>query len=218
MLGWLFVVNLPVTKLADTKLPPATLAPVIFPLTLKLVNTPTLVILGWLFPVTVTAVVVDPAEVAYVALATVPTTLAPFKFVNPLPLPVTPPADIILPVVILPLTASEDNVPVLVILGWACVVNTPVRKLAETLLPPAIFPLVIFPLTLKLVNTPTPVILGWLPVVTVPAVVAEPALVAYVALATLPITLLPDSWDKLLPLPIKYDATILPVAVKTLLA
>ena len=54
-------------------MPPATLAPVIFPLTTNDVSVPTLVMLGWELVVTVSAVDVVPAVFAYVALATVPT-------------------------------------------------------------------------------------------------------------------------------------------------
>ena len=43
-----------------------------------------------------------------------------------------------LPMLALPDTDSDANVPVLVMLGCADVVNTPVKKLAETKLPPAI--------------------------------------------------------------------------------
>ena len=59
-----------------------------------------------------------PAVTAYVALATVPTILAPDKFVNPLPLPANLPVlAVIFVAVILPLTFNNDNVPVLVIFG-----------------------------------------------------------------------------------------------------
>ena len=69
-----------------------------------------------------------------------------------------------------------------------------------------IFAAVIFPLTAKLVSVPTLVIFGCAFVVTVPAVVAlvaEPALVAYVALATVPVTFAPARLVKFAPDPIK---------------
>jgi hypothetical protein len=88
------------------------------PFTFNDVNVPTLVILGCAFVVTVPAVAVEPAVIAYVALATVPTILAPDKFVNPLPLPANlPVVDVIFVAVIFPLTANEDSVPTEVILG-----------------------------------------------------------------------------------------------------
>ena len=99
-------------------MPPATLEPIIFPLTTNDVNVPTEVMLGCAFVVTVPAVVELPALTAYVALATVPTTLPPNKFVNPLPLPVKLPVLAVIFVAIIgPFTAIEDNVPRLVILG-----------------------------------------------------------------------------------------------------
>ena len=49
------------------------------------------------------------------------------------------------------------------------------------------------PDTVKLDSVPTDVIFGCALVVIVPAVVALPALVAYVAFATVPETLLPDT-------------------------
>ena len=48
-----------------------------FPLTSNDVSVPTLVMLGCALVVTVPAVVVVPAVIAYVALATVPTTFEP---------------------------------------------------------------------------------------------------------------------------------------------
>ena len=170
----------------------------IFPLTLKLLNIPTLVILGWLFVVTVPAVVAEPALVAYVALATTPVTFAPTKFDKPIPLPVnTPVFAVMFTAVMFPFTANIVIVPTLVILGCDDVVNTPVNKLAEIVLL-----LVIFPLTLKLLNIPTLVILGWLLFVTVPAFMVDPLVSAYVALATVPITFAAASWLKPLPLPV----------------
>ena len=93
-------------------------APVIFPLTTNDVSVPTLVILGCALSVTVAAVVVVPAVTAYVALATAPTTLEPDKLVKPLPLPVNlPVVAVIFAAVIGPFTASDVNVPTLVIFG-----------------------------------------------------------------------------------------------------
>ena len=64
-------------------------------------------------------------------------------------------------------------------------------------------PEIILPLTLKLVSMPTEVMLGCAFVVTVPANVAALAFRAYVALATVPVTLPPVMLDKALPLPMK---------------
>ena len=114
--------------------------------------------LGCAFVVTVAAVVADvvvPALTAYVALATVPVTLAPVIELKAAPLPL--------------------------------------KLMPSTL-----------PVVDKLVNTPTLVMLGCAFVVTVPAVVAAPALTAYVALATVPVTLAPASADRAKPLPITY--------------
>ena len=65
------------------------LPPVVLPVTVKLVNVPVLVIFGCAFVVTVAAVPTAlPADSAYVALATVPVTLAPVNDVNNDPLPI----------------------------------------------------------------------------------------------------------------------------------
>ena len=53
------------------------------------------------------------------------------------------------------------------------------------------FAALILPVTDNAVNVPTEVMFGCAFVVTVPAVVADPALVAYVAFATVPVTLAP---------------------------
>ena len=80
--------KLPVTlPVADIKPAVNKLPDVLLPLTLRLVNTPTEVMLACAFAVTVPAVVADPAVVAYVALATGPVTLPPEIVVNKLPLP-----------------------------------------------------------------------------------------------------------------------------------
>ena len=98
----------------------------IFPLTTNDVSVPTEVILGCAFVVTVPAVVVNPAVTAYIALETLPITLAPARFDNPLPLPANRPViDVKFTEVIFPFTASDVNVPSEVILGWALVVNVP---------------------------------------------------------------------------------------------
>ena len=127
-------------KITLVFVPGTTKLPEIFPITLpikngatilpellKLVNTPTLVIFGWLLVVTVPALFDVFAEFAYVALATLPTTFAPGKFVKPLPLPTNLPVATIFAEVIFPLTANVVNVPKLVILGWLTVVNTPTK-------------------------------------------------------------------------------------------
>jgi hypothetical protein len=66
---------------------PTKLPLVVLPVTTKLVNVPTEVMLGCAAVVTVPAVVADPALVANVALATVPVTLAPDIEVSPAPEP-----------------------------------------------------------------------------------------------------------------------------------
>ena len=75
---------------ADTAPPVNKLPPVTLPVLLNEVNTPTEVILACALAVTywaVPAVSALPADTAYVALATVPVTLAPAKLLNKLPLP-----------------------------------------------------------------------------------------------------------------------------------
>jgi hypothetical protein len=75
--------------------------------TLSAVNVPTDVMLGCAFVVTVPAVVADvadPADVANVALATVPVTLAPVIDVNPDPLPIMLPPEILPDVMIFDVT------------------------------------------------------------------------------------------------------------------
>ena len=67
-------------------------------------------------------------------------------------------------------------------------------------------PLITLPATVKLVNNPTEVILGCALAVTVTAVQAAPALLAYAALATVPVTLAPLMFVIPAPLP-----NILPV-------
>ena len=133
------------------KLPPATL-----PNTLKALSVPTLVILGCAFAVTVPAVVAlvaVPADVAKVALATVPVTLAPVIALSPDPLPLmlaplmlpvalTLPAVLILPPLTLPVTARAVSVPTDVIFVCAAVVNVPAILVPDKL-PPAMLPVVI---------------------------------------------------------------------------
>ena len=70
--------------------------------------------------------------------------------------------------VIVLLTPNAVNVPTLVMLGCAAVVNVPVTKFAVTRLPPAMFPALILPLTINPVNVPTLVMLGCAAVVSVP--------------------------------------------------
>ena len=92
-------------------------------------NVPTEVIFGCALVVTVPAVVADPAvpdETAYVALATVPVTLAPVRLLRAEPLPVnTPVLAVILTAVNMPLTPRAVNVPVDVMFGCAAVVSVP---------------------------------------------------------------------------------------------
>ena len=127
-LGCAAVVRVPVKKLAVTKLPPATLPPVMFPVTASDVNVPTDVTLGC------------------AAVVSVPVTLVPLKLPPVmLPVAVITPAVPIFPPVMFPVTASNVNVPTLVILGCAAVVRVPVKKLAVTKLPPLILPAVMLP-------------------------------------------------------------------------
>ncbi len=78
----------------------------------------------------------------------------------------------------------------------------PIKKFATTALAPVKFPVDVFPVTLNELNVPTLVMFGCAFVVTVPAVVALvahvalvalPASNAYVAFATVPVTLAPVS-------------------------
>ena len=99
------------------------LTPVIVPLTPSPVSVPTEVMLPCAAVVTVPAV---PAEVANVAFATVPVTLAPAIADSPLPLPVnTPVFAVMFAAVMLPFTPRPVNVPTDVILPWAAVVTDP---------------------------------------------------------------------------------------------
>ena len=68
---------------ADIEPPVSKLPDVVLPVTVSDVNVPTEVMLGCAAVVTVSAVVAVPAEVAKVALATVPDTLAPGIDVSP---------------------------------------------------------------------------------------------------------------------------------------
>ena len=76
--------------------------------------------------VTVPAVVAEvavPADVAYVALATVPVTLAPVSELRPAPDPKN--VELTLPPLMLPVTVTLDSVPTEVIFGCAAVVTVP---------------------------------------------------------------------------------------------
>ena len=218
---------------------------VISPLTVKDVRVPTDVILGCALVVTVPAVVAVPALVAYVALATVPVTFAPVidEIAAPLPnkLAVTLAAEMF------PVTANDVNVPTDVIFGCAlpvtvtAVVADPalpavVAYVAFATVPVTFAPVIdemaaplpnklavtlaalIFPVTARLDNVPTDVMFGCALVVTVPAVVAEPAEVAYVALATVPVTFAPVTELIPEPLPNKlavtFAAVTLPVTAR----
>ena len=68
-------------------LPAAVLPALILPLTINPVSDPSEVIFGCALVVTVPAVPDDPAEIAYVAFATVPVTFAPGIAVNPVAAP-----------------------------------------------------------------------------------------------------------------------------------
>ena len=73
------------------------------------------------------------------------------------------------------------------------------------------------PETITLVNVPTDVMFGCAFVVTVPAVVADPALVAYVALATSPVILAPVIPVSACPFPMILPTVTFPVVVIVLL-
>ena len=93
---------------------------VILPVTARLDNVPTLVMLGC------AAVVTVPAVVAVVALDTVPVTFAPAISLSPEPLPVnTPVFAVNATAVTVPFTPSEVNVPTEVMFGCAFVVTVP---------------------------------------------------------------------------------------------
>ena len=138
------------------------------PVTVKLLNVPTLVILGCAAVVTVPAVVAVVAVVALVAEVAVPAVVANVAFAT---VPVT-------------LLACR-------LLKFA---PLPMKKLAVAAFPKSALVAVTLPLTVKLLRVPTEVILGCAFVVTVAAVaavvaeVAVPALVANVAFATIPDT------------------------------
>ena len=83
------------------------------------------------------------------------------------------------------------NVPVDMLLAFNAVKLLPLPE--NTPVFAVIFAAVILPLTPKLVNVPVLVMFGCAFVVTVPAVVVLPDVTAYVALATVPVTLAPVS-------------------------
>ena len=96
------------------------------PVTARAERVPTDVIFGCALVVTVPAVVAEPALIAYVALATVPVTLAPVSAVILDPLPVnTPVFAVIFTAVIPSFTFNPVNNPTEVMLGCAAVVNVP---------------------------------------------------------------------------------------------
>ena len=108
--------------MADIRPAVVTLPLATLPLTVSAVNVPTDVMLACAAVVTVPAVVADAAEVANVALATVPVTLAPAMALSPEPLPANT-APVMLPVAeirpavrrfpvsMLPTTDNEVRVP-----------------------------------------------------------------------------------------------------------
>lgn len=129
----MLVAEIDVTFAPEPLSVPTKLSLVVLPVTARLVNVPTDVILGCAAVVTVPAVV---AEVADVADATVPVTLPPGIDVKPAPDPlncdpVTCPAAEIsppvskLPEVVLAVTVRLPSVPTLVMLGCALVVTVP---------------------------------------------------------------------------------------------
>ena len=190
----------PVTKLPAVTLPVAVINPAVpklptfaLPDTETDVNVPTDVTLGC------DAVVNEPATVVNTPLVApilprlalpdalnVPETLAPVV-VTTTTFAVPPTVIAIFPLALiamleLPLACGPTKFPPVIL--PVAVIKPAVPKL----------PTLAFPDTETEVNVPTDVILGCAAVVTVPAVVAdpaEPALVAYVALATVPVTLPP---------------------------
>ena len=120
MFGCAAVASVPVNNV------PLTLPALTLPVTLKLVNVPTLVMFGCAFVVTVAAVFELPDVNAYVALATVPVTFAPVSCVSPLPLPVNLPVlAVMFAAVILPFTFNPVSVPTLVMLLCPAIVTLP---------------------------------------------------------------------------------------------
>ena len=87
-----------------------------------------------------------------------------------------------------PKIVNDVNVPTLVMLGCALVVNVPVKKLAV-----AVLPKLELPATLKLANVPTLVIFGCEPVVNVPVKKLAVAVLPKLALLEfkLPLTVAP---------------------------
>ena len=107
------------------------------PVISKLVNVPTLVILGWLFTVILPAKF---AKLAVTALVTLPVTLLPWILLNKLPDPlkklaVTKLPKLALPAFKLPVISKLTNVPTDVMFGWELAVTVP----AVTELPAATF-------------------------------------------------------------------------------
>jgi hypothetical protein len=179
------VMLLRLTKPAVIKLPP-----VMLPDTLSALNVPTDVILGCAAVVTVPAVVAlvaDPAEVAKVALATVPVTLAPVILLSPEPLP------LMFAPVILPLELNDVNVPTLVILGCAAVVTVPavVALVAEDTVPVTLPP--------GIDVSPTPFPINWPLVCIFPEAVIKPVMYCPVVAHTTTFEVPPTPTDILPP-------------------
>ena len=148
----------------------------ILPLALRLVNTPTEVMLACAFDVTVPAVAAEvalAAEVANVALATVPVTLAPAT-------------ELAVPAVVA--VVAEPALVANVALATVPVTFAPgndVNPVPDPKCVPVILAPVMLPELLNEVKIPTEVMFACAAVVTVPAEVAN------VALATVPLTLAP---------------------------
>ena len=125
-------------------------------------------------------------------------------------------------VVVVPLTCKLPLIttnPALPTVAGSIVSVVPrllIKSPVIVMLPELMLPPVMLPVELNAVNIPTLVMLACaLPVtvVDVVALVAVPALVAKVALATVPVTLAPVMLDSKLPLPTKYPAVTLPVVL-----
>jgi hypothetical protein len=168
------------------------------------------VIFGCAAVVTVPAVVALPALTAYVALATVPVTLAPTIELNPFPLPVnTPVLAVMFAAVTVPLTPNPVSVPTDVILPCAAVVTVPAVVAAPDNAPTNVVAVIeaLPKLALILVLITADELPFADDVVNVGYAVVEVDVFcnsadALVALATVPVTLAPTSELNPLPLPV----------------
>ena len=137
----------------------------------------------------------------------------PAILLTPVPVTLSTPVVVRFPAATLPVTASEVNVPTLVIFGCAAVVTVPAVVAAPLSAPVNVvaltLPALILPVTANEPNVPTLVILGCAAVVTVPAVVA---LVAAPLNAPTNVVAVIELFDKLAVSPVLVSSATLPVA------